>query len=51
VTIAELQIALAVQWLGSRESSAPEGVAEALVALSRAAVPAMLRCDRPATHV
>jgi AcrR family transcriptional regulator len=40
--IAELQIALIVQWLEGRSPAAPEAVAEAIVALTRAAVAALL---------
>src|ERR1019366_193000 len=40
--VAELRIALIVQWLASRDPVPPEAVAEALIALTRAAVAALL---------
>jgi|BarGraIncu00222A_1022003.scaffolds.fasta_scaffold10853_3 AcrR family transcriptional regulator len=49
VQIAELQIALVVQWLASHAPPPPEAVAEALIALTRAAFVALLRCQPAGT--
>ena len=45
VMVAELQIGMLLQWLGSRESAKPLAFAEAFVAATQAAIVAMLRCD------
>ncbi len=45
LAIAELQIGLVVHWLASHEPAPPEVVAEALIAATRAATAALLRCE------
>ena len=48
VQVAELQIALVVHGLSSREPLAPEALAEALIAVTRATVGSLLQCDATA---